>query len=278
MSVADLLTPLSVGKAWSNLNVNSINIGSGGLIGGPFHITETVSTGPSTITGDVGTFAAQLEFTTTNSGASYALVGPQVSSQDITARVKLYAANAPESTSGLFVDGNCKIQTFEPGTFIALLPNGLSSFVATTNGVLMPIQPYLEVKLPAAPISIPDSVLTPITTMTTVRSIGTISYDSLSGLFTVPINGVYEISYSATWSGAFVGTIQAYIQVVGDSSLYGNSACAVTNASGVLVSGSNTGSISKYLTGSTQFSIKLLQTTGGAKNLAEAHVTVYQQS
>src|ERR1700688_3719528 len=169
MSVADLLSPLP--KNWLNINVNSINIGSGGLVlTGPFHITETT---PSTFTGDTGAFNGQLQFTTTNTGGSYVLVGPQVNSPNGIATAKLYASNAPDSTGGLLIDGSCKIQTFTaPGSYIALLPNGTSAFIAKSTGVQMPVQPYLEVILPAG-LGINPATLTPITTMTTVRTIGT---------------------------------------------------------------------------------------------------------
>src|SRR5579871_2132116 len=119
MSVSDLLSPLP--KSWANLNVNSINVAQG-MTSGPFNITETVSTGPSTITGDVGSFNGQLLFTTTNTGANYALVGPEVTSNDGTARVKMYASNAPESTSGLQFDGSCKLTTFQANTTLSLNP------------------------------------------------------------------------------------------------------------------------------------------------------------
>lgn len=271
MSVYDLLTPLP--KNWANLNVNSINIGTGGLSGGPFHITETVATGPSSITGDVGTFDPQLTFATTNQGASYVCVGPEVTSGDSTARVKLYAANAPETTSGLFIDGNCKIATFQPATYIALLPNNTSVFAATEDGVSMPIQRYLEVQLPAG-IGTVDNTSTPITTMTSVRSVGAnpITYNPGTGVFTIPSTGVYTISYSATWQGGFVGSAQAYIAIIGNGSLFANSLCGVTNAA------SNTSSMTRYMPGATQFTIQVSQSSGGGLNLVEGHVIVYQNS
>lgn len=269
MSVADLLSPLP--KNWLNINVNSINVGSGGVIGGPFHITETIGTGPSTITGDVGTFNGQLDFSTTNLGINYTLVGPQVTSGDEICTVKMYASNAPDSTSGFLVDGSCKIQTFTPGSFIALNPNGTSAFAVTENGVQMPIQQYLEVSLSAG-IPIPDGTVTPVTTMTQIRSVGTITYDPITGIFTIPFSGMYTISFSGTWQGGLSGTTGGYISITGNGSLFANTTCASTNAV------SNSSSMTRFMPGSTQFKFNVIQSSGASFNLVEAHVMVFQNA
>jgi len=275
MSVENLLTPIPPQKRWAKLYVDSINVGSGGITGGPFHITETVSTGPSTITGDVGSFNGQLQFTTTNNTANYSLVGPSVYEFTNTTGVKLYAQNGPLPISGLAVDGNSAIRTFQSGTFIALLPNGTSAFVASQTGVVMPIQPYLETSLPSS-LSIPGGIDTPLTTMTNVRTVGTITYNSGTGVYTVPISGVYTISYSVNWQTTIPpsSSTGGFIQITGDSGLYGNSLKAIATTTG----SGNTGSLVKYLVGGTQLTIQVNQISGGSLNIIDGHVSIYQNS
>lgn len=199
MSVSDLLSPLP--KSWANLNVNSINIG-GGSTGAPFNITETT---PSTITGDVGTFTGQLLFSTTNTmGANYTLVGPQVISGDGHTTVKMYASNAPDSSSGLLMDGNAKITTFEPGTTITLSPNSIPSLITSENGISLrttggtatPLNYYEEY---VAPISFSGPWASPMTRNINLTRIGR--------MVTLKIDSIFQIGAVAAGITTPAGSI-----------------------------------------------------------------------
>lgn len=110
MSVADLLSPLP--KAWCNLNVNSINIGSGGsTLQGPLTISENSASGNPIV-----------NIVETNSSASNINNALQSYNQSGTAGLKLVTVNDPTPSANIWADGNFSIVTFEPTATIALNP------------------------------------------------------------------------------------------------------------------------------------------------------------
>lgn len=117
MSVYDLLTPLSVGKHYLDINVNSINIGEGGAsfqgpINGPISISENSPSGNPIV-----------NIVEKNSSPSNFNNALQSYNQSGTAGLKIVTVNDPSASSNIWADGKFSITTFQPTSTISLNPN-----------------------------------------------------------------------------------------------------------------------------------------------------------
>lgn len=111
MSVYDLLTPLP--KNWSNINVNSINVGSGG----------SNLQAPLTISGNTASGSPLVTIVETNATPNSFNVGLQIANQSGSAGLKLITENDPSPSSAIWIDGSFIVATFEPTGSIQLQAN-----------------------------------------------------------------------------------------------------------------------------------------------------------
>lgn len=132
MSVADLLAPLP--KNWLNINVNSINVGSGG----------SLLEAPLVITGSSGSGEPLVAIVETNPTANDFNIALQSYNQSGSAAIKLVTQNDPTPNSAIWSDGSFSIATFEPTASIALNPN--DSFDALTCVYVSPGQTLTEIQ------------------------------------------------------------------------------------------------------------------------------------
>ena len=140
------------------------------------------------------------------------------------------------------------------------------------GGISSQSQPYLQVRL-GTPKVIANNVPVVVNGMTNVRSVGNLSYNSTSGILTIPTKGVYNISYSAVWDDFGANTaINAFVSVSNDVNIYAYSACAA------LTDAANTGALSLYLPDNSSITLSVLQKSGANANLASGYLIVYKQS
>src|SRR5271156_1062875 len=121
MSVYDLLTPLSIGKNYLNINVNSINVGDGGSsLQAPVLITGNTLSGSPIIT-----------VVETNANPNNENLALQAYNQSGSAGIKILTINDPTPSSDIFTDGTFIIKTFEQTSDIRLSPNQFNALSCT---------------------------------------------------------------------------------------------------------------------------------------------------
>lgn len=129
-------------------------------------------------------------------------------------------------------------------------------------------QPFAEGTL-GTPLSIPDSTVTPITTLTVTAPVG-VSYNSGTGVFTATTAGTYSVDFNASWAANATGQRAAHILKNGSAVTYGYSAIL---ASGTIVV-SNLVASNVRLTAGQTFTLNVLQSSGGALNLTSCTATI----
>lgn len=263
---------------WMNINCNSITANEVDIKDLKLDKLTIVETETSTIQGSLTSGTPLLEITNTSPTAS--LFGAGLSVSNSTGEtIKILSQNT-SGDQAIWADGRLNVLTrTAPGT-ITLSPNGTLSLTALDTGVNISgtvsasAQPYIELNL-AAPKSITSNTDTKLSDMSTTSSVGTqITYNSVTGLFTVSLTGIYNIGYSVTWLSAAGGSRAAYVNPSGGSVAFAYS--GHDNVSTGIAS--NTGSLPLRLAGASQFSINVIQTSGSPLTITEAHITVTKLS
>ncbi len=138
----------------------------------------------------------------------------------------------------------------------------------TCSSISTSAQPFAEGTLPA-PLSIPDSTVTPVTTLTVTSPVG-ISYNSGTGVFTATTAGTYSIAFNAAWAANAVGQRSAHILKNGSSVTYGYSAILASGTIPV----SNVVASNVKLTAGQTFTLNVLQSSTAPLNLSVCTATI----
>lgn len=272
------ITSSSTYNPWMNISCNDLKCKTfesegGPTFDGPFTINETTS---SSINGNLADGVSLLQLNSSNVSTAGGLASClNCNTSGGALKFGQTLTNPAIST----ITSNNKMNLTTSGAFgIEISPNSTKVLEVVTGGTSVTgktsatDQPYLEVKNSGS-IVISTSTTTTLTGLIVDTSVGSgITYNSGTGVFTVNANGVYQISYTATWQGINLGSRLAYIEFNGKLYAY----CGMSNVSSDAVS--STGGLPLRLLATNTFTVKVSQNSGSPVDLTAVYVNITQLS
>lgn len=265
-------TDSTIEKKWMNINCNDLKAETFDAGSVTLDNLVVVETKASSISGNLASASPLLNLQNTNATNGAINVGVNV--QNATGDgIKLVAINGPTPSSAIWSMFPLSLTTFtSPGTITlvtagntpdtSVILSGDFKGVTVQPPLTLTNQPY-KWSTQAVAQSIPNTTLTTVVFDTDNKTQGGLT--RVGGVFTVPVAGVYQVTYSCQWTTNATGIRESTVYINNNiATSFGYSAVAGYAAAAAITQ--NT--LNVYLSANDNIRVQANQSSGGALSVS----------